>query len=216
MTGPGAFSDLLRKSRGIWLGLAVVQTLAFGTGFLAGKRNWTSVPVLRTTKIFALNRDLEYRVPGFGPWFQNYRNRERVRRMALVDRGHVVAAMFQIYFDNWIVSSLTTTARSAVLVPQVLFPYARFAQGVALAQAPSSERAWLIAFKEFGGVYPITGGALVLVLWTLFAQRLGFPSRRKAFAAGLKTAAIPFAISGVVLLMGSYLETMTLISASFR
>jgi len=168
------------------------------------------------TKIFILNRDLEYRVPGFGPWFQNYRNRERVRRMALVDRGHVVAAMFQIYFDNWIVSSLTTTARSAVLVPQVLFPYARFVQGVSLAQAPTSERAWLIAFKEFGGVYPITGGALVLVLWTLFAPRLGFPSRRRAFAAGLKAAAIPFAVSGIVLLMGSYLEMMTLISASFR
>jgi hypothetical protein len=124
--------------------------------------------------------------------------------------------MFQICFENWIVSSLTTTARSAALVPQILFPYARFAQGVGLAQAPSSDRAWLIAFKEFGGVYPITGGALVLVLWTLFAPRLGFPSRMRGFTAGLKAAAIPFVISGIVLLMGSYLEMMTLISASFR
>ena len=210
------FADLLRKSRGIWLALAVVQLLSFGAGYVAGKRNWIAAPVLRAAKIFALNRDLEYKVPGFGPWFQNFRNRERVRRMTLVDRGHVIAAMFQIYFDNWIVSSLTTTARTALLVPLSLFPYGRFVQGFTLAQTPSSERAWLIGFKEFGGVFPITGGSLVLVLWTLFAARLGFPSRRRAFVSGLKVAAIPFAISGVVLLMGSYLEIITLISASFR
>jgi hypothetical protein len=70
--------------------------------------------------------------------------------------------------------------------------------------------------KEFGGVYPMTGGSLVLVLWTLFAARRGFPSRRRALVAGLKVAAIPFAVAGVVLLMGSYLETITLLSASFR
>jgi hypothetical protein len=133
MTSPGTFADLLRKSRGIWLALAVVQLLTFGAGFTAGKRKWISASALRTTKIFALNRDLEYRVPGLGPWFQNYRNLERVRRMTLVNRGRVVAAMFLIYFDNWIVSSLTTTVRTALLVPLSLFPYGRFVQGVTLA-----------------------------------------------------------------------------------
>jgi hypothetical protein len=207
---------LFKKARGILLVMLAVYLLSFGAGYLAGKRGWTDGAALRTTKIFELNRNLEFRVPGYGALLQKYKDWERPKLMTLLFKGQAVPAMFLIYFNNWIVADLTMMIRTVFLVPLALYPYGRFVQGVTLAQSASGYQVWMIWLTEFGGYFLVICGTLIVVLWTLFAKRWGFSSRRKAFLGGLKLWAVLFGAAGVFFLVGSYVEMIFILGMSLR
>jgi len=135
--------------------------------------------------------------------------------MSAVFQGRATRATFLILFNNWVVADFTMVVRTVTLLPLLLYPYGRFAQGVFLARAPSSFRVWSIWLTEFGGYFVTICAALCLVLWVLAFRRFGFPSRRQALAGGLKVFAAAYLLSGVFFLVGAWLETMLLLGRTF-
>ena len=106
--------------------------------------------------------------------------------------------------------------RAGTLVPMLLYPYARFVQGLTFSQMPATFQIWGTLLSEFGGYLLTICGTLCALFWTLFYRRFGFGSRKAAFRSGLLAFGLFYGLSGFFLLLGSYLETMSVIGMSLR
>jgi hypothetical protein len=209
------FGVLLKKTRWIVLGMLVVYLGGTAAGYAAARRGWTDAARLRTTRIGELSRNLEYKVPIYGAILRKYKEWERPRLMSALFKGRATQATFLILFNNWVVADFTMVVRTVTLLPLLLYPYGRFAQGAALAKAPAGFQVGSVWLTEFGGYFVTICAALCLVLWTLAYRRFGFPSRRKALGGGLKIFAAAYLLSGVFFLTGAWLETMLLLGRTF-
>jgi hypothetical protein len=209
------FFTLLKKTRWIVLALLIVYLGGTMAGYAAGRLRWVDAAKQRTTKIAQLNRNLEYKIPVYGPLLQKYKNWERPRLMSAVFQGKASRAMFLILFNNWVVADFTMVLRTVTLLPLLLYPYGRFVQGLTLAQTASGFRVWMIWLTEFGGYFVSICATLCVVLWILAFRRFGFSSRRQALVGGLKIFAAAYLISGVFFFIGAYVEMITLLGTTF-
>lgn len=191
--------------------MLAVYIFGFGAGFAAGKLKVLDVGKLRSLKISELNRNLEYKVPGYGALLQKYKNWERQKLFGHLFKGHVVKAMFTIFFNNWVVANLTMNVRALFLAPMVLYPLGRFSQGLIFAQSAVSYQTLATLVCEFGGYFLTICGTLAAVFWTLLFKNFGFATRKQAFRDGLKFLGIMYFISAFFILIGSYIETMFLL-----
>lgn len=211
------FSGLLKKARWVFLVMLVVYLGGVGAGYVVGKLKWTDAAELRATPFAQLNRNLELKVPVYGPLLQNYKTWERGVLIRSIFQGRAVKAMFLILFNNWVVADFTMIIRTVTVVPLLLFyPYGRFVQGLTLAQSPASFQVWMIWLTEFGGYFMTICAVLAAVLWTLAWRRFGFVSRGQALAGGLKLFLAAYLVSGVFFFLGAYIEMMALLGTSFR
>ncbi|MDP2915065.1 MAG: hypothetical protein Q8O91_06395 [Candidatus Aminicenantes bacterium] len=64
--------------------MLAVFVLSFGAGFIAGKLKLADVNKLRASKLTEFNRNLEYKVPGYGGLLQGYKNWERQKLMGYI------------------------------------------------------------------------------------------------------------------------------------
>ena len=208
--------SLWRRARPVVLLLLAVYLLSFGGGYVAGKMKWVDLGALRASPIYALNRDLELRVPGYGSLLLSYRNWERQRLYGYIFKGKGGKALVLVFFNNWMMGNLTMIIRAVTLAPMMLYPYGRFVQGLTLAQAPPTFQVWGTLVCEFGGYLLTISGTLCALFWVLLFRSFGFESRRAACGSGLRFFAFLFALSGFFLLIGSYIETMYVIGMSLR
>jgi hypothetical protein len=209
-------APLWRRARAVALALLAVYLLFFGGGYLAGKKKWVDLAALRASPVYALNRDLELRVPGYGALLQSYKNWERQHLYGYIFKGKGGKALVLVFFNNWIVSNLTMIVRAATVLPMALYPYGRFVQGLTLAQAPPTFQIWGTLVCEFGGYLLTICGTLCVLFWVLLFRRFGFATRRDAFRSGFRFFIFLFGLSGFFLLIGSYIETMYVIGMSLR
>lgn len=209
------FGGLLKKTRWIVLAMLFVYLGGTAAGYLAGKRGGVDAVRLRATRIGEISRNLEYKIPVYGALLRKYKEWERPRLMSAIFKGQATRATFLILFNNWVVADFTMVVRTVTLLPLALYPYGRFAQGVALARAPAGFQIGSVWLTEFGGYFVTICAALCLVLWVLAFRRFGFPSRRRALAGGMKVFAAAYLLSGVFFLVGAWLETMLLLGRTF-
>jgi len=209
-------SSFWKRSRLIVLTLLAVYFLSFGGGYLAGKMEWVGLARVRTSKLYDLNRNFELKVPVYGGLLQAYKAWERPKLYGYIFNGKGAKALLLVFFNNWIVANLTMVIRAGTLVPMLLYPYARFVQGLTFSQMPATFQIWGTLLSEFGGYLLTICGTLCALFWTLFYRRFGFGSRKAAFRSGLLAFGLFFGLSGFFLLLGSYLETMSVIGMSLR
>ncbi len=196
--------------------MLAVFILAFGAGFTAGKLKLVDPQKIRASKISEFNRNLEYKVPGYGALLQKYKNWERQKLFGHLFKSRVVKAMFTIFFNNWIVGNLTMIVRALFLAPLILYPFGRFMQGMIFAQSSVSYQMWGTLVCEFGGYFLTICGTLTALFWTLLYRRFGFESRKQAVWNGLMFFGLMYLASGVFILFGSYVETMAILGMTLR
>jgi hypothetical protein len=208
--------NLFRKTKLIVLVMLAVFGLSFAAGYGAGKLKIADVNKVRSSKLVDLQRNLESKVPLYGPLLQKYRDWERARVFRELSKTKIVRVMFTTFFNNWLIGNLTTALRSAALLPMALYPVGRFFQGLSFAQTRVTYRTWGAFLSDFGGYFFVICGTLCLVLWTLFYKTFHFATRAAAWTGGLKIFLLFFFVSGFVLLFGSYVETMSLVEMVIR
>jgi hypothetical protein len=205
-----------KRSRFVVLTLLAAYLLGFGGGCLAGRLGWTDLGRVRTSKLFAFNRDLELLVPGYGDLLQAYKAWERQKLYAYIFSGKGGKALLLMFFNNWVVANLTMVIRAGTLIPMLLYPYGRFVQGLTFSQTPATFQIWGTLLCEFGGYLLTICGTLCALAWTLFPRRFGFGSRKAGLRSGLIAFGLLYGLSGFFLLLGSYFETMSAIGLSLR
>jgi hypothetical protein len=208
--------DIFRRAKGIVGAMLLVFVLGFGAGYGAGKLRWADAAKVRASKLLTFNRNLEYKVPGYGALLRKYTEWERPKLMKDIVGGKEVEAMFLIFFNNFVVANLTMSVRAVTLAPMLLYPVGRFVQGLTLAQTPANVRMWGTLVAEFGGYFLTICGALCLSLWTLFFRRFKFASRKEAFGSGLKFFGLMYLGSAFFLMFGAYVEMMSILAMSIR
>jgi hypothetical protein len=208
--------QLLKKSKPVFLIMLAVYVLGFGAGFAAGRLKLADLNKIRASKLSELNRNLEFKVPGYGALLQKYKNWERQKLFGHLFKSRVVKAMFTIFFNNWIVGNLTMAVRALFLAPMILYPFGRFMQGLTVAQYSVSYQMWGTLICEFGGYFLTICGTLTALFWTLLYKKFGFDTRKQAFRNGLKFLGIMYIVSGFFILFGSYIETMFILGMSLR
>jgi hypothetical protein len=208
--------DIFRRAKWIVGIMLLVFALGLASGYLAGKEKCADAQKVRTSKLAALSRNLEYQVPVYGPLLRRYADWERPKLMGYIFGGKAVRAMFLIFFNNFVMANLTMAVRGVLVVPLALYPVGRFIQGLTLAQMPADYRILGTLIAEFGGYLLTICGALCLSLWTLFYRKFRFVSRGQAFRSGLLFFALMYAGSAFFLLFGSYVEMMSLLAMSIR
>lgn len=208
--------ELFRRARWIVLVLLAVYLASFGAGYAAGKLKIVELGRIRASAVFDFNRNLEYRVPGYGPLLLRYKTWERQTLMRRLSHGRAVSTMFLIFLNNWIVADGMQILRAAFVAPLVLYPLGRFFQGLVFAQTRSGYQAWMIWLTEFGGYFMTLCGTLAVLLWTIFYQRFRFDSRKRAFLGGLKVFSVFYAVSAVFFFIGAYIEMMSLLGLTIR
>jgi len=211
-----SIGQLFKKSKLIFLIMLAVYVLGFGAGFAAGKLKLAELNKVRASKLSEFNRNLEYKVPVYGPLLQKYKNWERQKLCGHLFQSHVVKAMFTIFFNNWIVGNLTMMVRAVFLAPMILYPFGRFMQGLMVSQYPVSYQMWGTLICEFGGYFLTICGTLAALFWFVFYRRFGFEARKSAFWNGLKFFGLMYLVSGFFILFGSYIETMFILGMSLR
>jgi hypothetical protein len=209
-------ASLFKKSRLIFLIMLAVYILGFGAGYSAGRFKLVDIHKVRASKLSEINRNLEFKVPGYGALLQKYKDWERQRLFRSLFKSQVVKAMFTIFLNNWIVGNLTMMIRALFLVPMVLYPFGRFAQGLTIAQYSVSYQMWGTLICEFGGYFLTICGMLTALFWTLLYKRFGFEARKKAVWSGMKFLGLMYLVSGFFILFGSYIETMFVLGMSLR
>lgn len=195
--------------------LAVVL-LSFAAGFAAGKLKLADAGRLRSSKIAALSRTLEYNVPVYGPLLQKYKIWERQKLMGHIFSGRAVKAMLLVFFNNWVAANATMVIRSVLVFPLVLYPFGRFLQGLTAAQTPMTYQFAATLVFEFGGYFLVICGTLCALFWTVLFKKFGFASRKEGFWNGLKVFALFYLVSGFFIFFGSYVEVMAILGMSFR
>lgn len=208
--------DIFRRAKWIVGIMLLVFVIGFGSGFAVGKLKWAEAAKVRSSKLVTFNRNLEYKVPVYGPLLRKYTDWERPKLMGYIVGGKATKAMFLIFFNNFVMANLTMTIRGVLVFPMILYPVGRFVQGLTLAQTPTNFRVWGTLIAEFGGYFLTICGALCLALWTLFFRRFKFASRRQAFGSGLKFFGLMYLGSAFFLLFGSYVEMMSILAMSIR
>ena len=208
--------ELFHRARWIVLLLLAVYLASFGAGYAAGKLKIVDVGKIRASAVFEFNRNLEYRVPLYGPLLQRYKTWERQILMRSLSRGRAVSTMFILFLNNWIIADGTQILRAAFVAPLVLYPYGRFVQGLVLARTRSGFQARMIWLTEFGGYFMTLCGTLIILFWTAFFQHFRFSSRGRAFFSGLKIFALFYMVSAVFFLIGAYIEMMNLLGLAWR
>lgn len=196
--------------------MLAVYIFGFGAGFAAGKLKLADLNKVRASKLSEFNRNLEFKVPGYGALLQKYKNWERQKLFGHLFKSRVVKAMFTIFFNNWIVGNLTMAVRAAFLAPMIFYPFGRFMQGLTVAQYSLSYQMWGTLICEFGGYFLTICGTLTALFWTLFFKKFGFEARSQAFRSGLKFLGLMYLVSGFFILFGSYIETMFILGMSLR
>jgi hypothetical protein len=199
---------LFQKAKWIFLIMLAVYILGFWGGFAAVKLRLADINQVRGMKVYEFNRNLEYKVPGYGRLLQKYKNWERQKLFGHLSKGRVVQAMFTIFFNNWVVANLTLNIRALFLVPLILYPFGRFWQGMIFAQTAVSYQMWGTLVCEFGGYFLTMCGTLAAVFWTLLYKNFGFSTRKQALWSGLKFFSLMYLVSAFFILFGSYIETM--------
>lgn len=211
-----SIGQLFKKSKPVFLIMLAVYVLGFGAGFAAGRFKLADLNKIRASKFSELNRNLEYKVPGYGALLQKYKNWERQKLFGHLFKSRVVKSMFTIFFNNWIVGSLTMMVRAVFLAPMILYPFGRFMQGLTVAQYSVSYQMWGTLICEFGGYFLTICGTLTALFWTVLYKKFGFEARKQAFRNGLKFLGFMYLASGFFILFGSYIETMFILGMSLR
>src|SRR5512138_2180101 len=96
--------DIFRRAKWIVGIMLLVFVLGFGSGFAAGKLRWADAAKLRSSKLVAFNRNLEYKVPVYGPLLRKYTDWERPKLMGYIFNGKATRAMFLIFFNNFVMA----------------------------------------------------------------------------------------------------------------
>ena len=202
---------LLKKAKVVVLVMLAVYVVSFGAGFAAGKLKLANAVALRNSSFFQFNRNLEYKVPGYGDLLRRYKERHNVALMQALNRKDR-AALARIFFvNNFYVANLTMAVRAVLIVPLVFYPGGRFLQGATMAQTPGSSRTLYLLLMEFGGYFLVICGALCLSLWTIFPRRFAFTSRGAAFLGGLKILVLAWLVSGIFIAWASVIEVRLLL-----
>ncbi|MCX6578432.1 MAG: hypothetical protein NTV82_18835 [Candidatus Aminicenantes bacterium] len=211
-----SIGQLFKKSKPVFMIMLVVYVLGFGAGFAAGRFKLADLNKIRASKLSELNRNLEFKVPGYGALLQKYKNWERQKLFGHLFKSRVVKSMFTIFFNNWIVGNLTMMVRAVFLAPMILYPFGRFMQGLMVAQYSVTYQTWGTLICEFGGYFLTICGMLTALFWTVLYKKFGFEARKQAFRNGLKFLGLMYLASGFFILFGSYIETMFILGMSLR
>jgi hypothetical protein len=211
-----SIGQLFKKSKPVFLIMLAVYVLGFGAGFAAGRFKLADLNKIRASKLSELNRNLEYKVPGYGALLQKDKYWERQKLFGHLFKRRVVKSMFTIFFNNWIVGNLTMMVRAVFLAPMILYPFGRFMQGLTVAQYSVSYQTWGTLICEFGGYFLTICGTLTALFWIVLYRKFGFEARKQAFRNGLKFLGLMYLASGFFILFGSYIETMFILGVSLR
>ena len=202
---------LLKKARGTILVMLVVFALSLGGGLAAGKLGVVKFSAIQKSKVLEFNRNLEYRVPGYGDLLKAYKDWHRPTFTRLMTKRNAWGLGLLIFFNNFVMANLTMFVRALVLLPLVLYPYSRFVQGVALAQTAAGTRALPIFLAEFGGYFLVITATLCLWTWAVRPKAYGFPSRGDAIRNGFKFVGLVWLVSGVFMALGAFFEVRMLL-----
>jgi len=203
--------NLLKKAKPVFLVMLAVYVLSFGGGFLAGKLGLVKSAALQKSRIVEFNRTLEYRVPGYGDLLKSYKAWHQPKMMGLLAKKDSLGLGLLIFFNNFVVANLTMFVRALTLVPLVLYPYGRFFQGVALAQTAAASRTIPLILTEFGGYFLVITATLCLWVWAVRPRAFGFASRKEAIGSGFKFVGMLWAVSGLFMALGAFLEVRLLL-----
>jgi hypothetical protein len=203
---------LFEKARGTILVMLVVFALSLGGGLAAGKLGVVKFSAIQKSKVLEFNRNLEYRVPGYGDLLKAYKDWHRPTFTRLMTKRNAWGLGLLIFFNNFVMANLTMFVRALVLLPLVLYPYSRFVQGVALAQTAAGTRALPVLLAEFGGYFLVITATLCLWTWAVRPKAYGFPSRGEAIRNGFKFVGLVWLVSGVFMALGAFFEVRMLLS----
>ena len=79
--------DIVRRAKKIVGIMLLVFVLGFGSGYAAGKLKWADASKVRSSKLLVFNRNLEYKVPGYGALLRKYTEGARLVRMKHIYGG---------------------------------------------------------------------------------------------------------------------------------
>jgi len=199
--------ELIRKSIPVFAVLLFFYVLAYSSGYLAGKLNWTNTGSLRQSGLYKFSSNLEYKVPGYAHLLQGYKKWHDNCRLGYLVQQNAWGLGTLFFINNFFVANLTMAVRALFVLPVALTVFGKFAQGVAFAQTPGAGRMGSVFLLEFGGYFLTIGAVLNLVFWILFPRGFGLASRKQAFRSGLELLGCAYLLSGLSILIGSILET---------
>ena len=202
--------DLFKKAKPVFAVMLAVYILSLGAGLLAGKLNIVDINSIRNSRILKFSSTLEYKVPGYGDLLESYKSWHKPTMARLLTKRDSWGLGLLIFFNNFVMANLTMFVRALFLVPLVLYPYGRFAQGVALTQTAASTRMLPVLLTEFGAYFLIITATLCLWTWALRPRSFGFSSRKEAIGKGLKFIGILWLVSGIFLALGAFFEVRLL------
>jgi hypothetical protein len=203
--------SLVGKAKWVFLVMLIVYVASTGAGWLAGKSKIVDFQALRNSRLVQANSTLEYRVPGYGDLLQSYKSWHRPTLSRLFMNRNAWGLALLVFFNNFVMANLTMFIRSLALLPLILYPYARFVQGVALAQTAAGTRMLPILLAEFGGYFLVITATLCLWAWALRPRAFGFTSRKEAIGKGLKFVGAVWLVSGIFMALGAFFEVRFLL-----
>lgn len=202
---------LFKRAKGIFLIMLVVFAVTFGGGLAAGKLGVVKFSAIQKSQVLEFNRNLEYRVPGYGDLLKAYKDWHRPRLIRLMTERDAWGLGFLIFFNNFVMANLTMFVRALALLPLILYPYSRFVQGVALAQTAAGTRMLPVLLAEFGGYFLVITATLSLWIWALRPKAYGFASRGEAIRSGFKLVGLVWLVSSVFMALGAFFEVRMLL-----
>lgn len=197
---------LLKKAKIIFLVMFFILILSYGTGYLSGKLGWGDYRTFTKTNFFQFNRNLEYKVPLLGKLLRTYKNWHNPKLFKFLSTKNRKGLVLLIFFNNFFVSNFTMALRALLLLPLLFYPFSKFFQGMVFAQTPFTPHMTAVFIGEFGGYFLVMCAALSCTLWTLFYKRFAFSSRKEALGSGLKLLGLLYLISGLFILLASFIE----------
>ena len=202
---------LLGKAKWVFLIMAAVYVLSFGAGLAAGRLKLADFQSIRNSRPAQFNRNLEYRVPGYGNLLQSYKAWHTPTLWRLLNKKDAWGLGGLIFLNNFVVANATMFLRALALFPMLLYPYGRFFQGVALAQTAAGARLLPVLLSEFGGYFLVITATLCLWAWAVRPRAFGFVSRKEAIGKGFKFVGAAWLVSGIFMALGAFFEVRFLL-----
>jgi hypothetical protein len=203
--------SLVGKAKWVFLVMLIIFVASTGAGWLAGKFKIVDFLALRNSRLVRANSTLEYRVPGYSNLLQSYKSWHRQTLSRLLMKRNAWGLALLIFFNNFVMANLTMFIRALALALLILYPYARFVQGVALAQTAAGTRMLPILLAEFGGYFLVITSTLCLWAWALRPRAFGFTSRKEAIGKGFKFVGVIWLVSGFFIALGAFFEVRFLL-----
>lgn len=199
-------TPLLTKAALVYGIFFAVLALSYGAGYAFGALKWVAYESALNSSVIRFSREMEYKVPGYRSVLRSYKAwHDRTRTRCLSD-GTSRDINKLIFFNNWIVTNLILMIRAAFVLPLGFSVFERFYQGVILATTPGSGRTTAMFLLEFGGYTLTTCSTACLTLWIMFPVFFDFAGRLEGLIGGLKLVGLAYAVSGIVIAIGSWIE----------